>query len=87
MKLLLTTLNSKFVHSNLALRYLKGYSKDKIQTELREYTINQNIDYIVSEIYKIDPSFFLRLNILKRMTFQNINLNDTAPFLKALLHF
>ncbi len=55
MKLLLTTLNSKFVHSNLALRYLKGYSKDKIQTELREYTINQNIDYIVSEIYKIDP--------------------------------
>lgn len=55
MKLLLTTLNSKFVHSNLAIRYLKGYAKDKIETELREYTINQSIDYIVAEIYKINP--------------------------------
>ena len=55
MKLLLTTLNSKYVHSCLAIRYLKGYSKDLINTELREYTINQSIDYIVGDIYKINP--------------------------------
>ncbi len=55
MKLLLTTLNSKYVHSCLAIRYLRGYSKDLIDTELREYTINQSLDYIVAEIYKIDP--------------------------------
>lgn len=56
MKLLLTTLNSKYVHSCLAIRYLKGYTKGIIDTSLREYTINQSIDYIVSEIYKLRPS-------------------------------
>ena len=28
MKILLTTLNSKFIHTNLAIRYLKSYTKD-----------------------------------------------------------
>lgn len=56
MKLMLTTLNSKFVHSCLSIRYLRGYSRDIIDTVLKEYTINQSIDYIVSEIYKIRPS-------------------------------
>lgn len=55
MKLLLTTLNSKYVHSCLAIRYLEGYSEGIIDTEVREYTINQNIDYIVAEIYKVNP--------------------------------
>ncbi len=53
MKILLTTLNSKFIHSALSIRYLKSYSND-IPMELREFTINQSIDYIVGEIYKMD---------------------------------
>ena len=28
MKVLLTAINSKFIHSNLAIRYLKAYTKD-----------------------------------------------------------
>ena len=52
MKTLLTTLNSKFIHSNLALRYLKEASKDIEDMEILEFTINQNIDFIASEIYK-----------------------------------
>ncbi len=53
MKLLLTTLNSKFVHSNLAIRYLRSYCHDlPLEIDLTEFNINQNSDYILAEIYK-----------------------------------
>ncbi|EOC99412.1 B12-binding domain-containing radical SAM protein [Caldisalinibacter kiritimatiensis] len=56
MKVLLTTLNSKFIHSCLALRYLKSYSEDILPSiELEEYTINQHNDFIVGEIFKKQP--------------------------------
>lgn len=56
MKILLTTLNSKFVHTNLALRYLRNTLKDvNCEVLLEEYTINQSIEVIVSEIYDINP--------------------------------
>lgn len=52
MKILLTTLNSKFIHSSLALRYLKKYNEDHFQDiHLEEYTINNDLDYILREIY------------------------------------
>jgi radical SAM superfamily enzyme YgiQ (UPF0313 family) len=54
MKTILTTLNSKFIHSALSIRYLKSYSKE-IPIDLMEFTINQNIDYIAGEIYKKNP--------------------------------
>lgn len=53
MKILLTTLNSKFVHSNLAIRYLRAFCRDlPVETQLMEFNINQNLDYIMAEIYK-----------------------------------
>lgn len=55
MKLTLTTLNSKFIHSCLSIRYLQGYVKDLMDVEIREYTINQSIDHIASDIYKSCP--------------------------------
>ncbi len=55
MKIILTTLNSKFIHSALAIRYIRSYSKDISNIELMEFTINQNIDYIVGELYKKSP--------------------------------
>ena len=55
MKIILTTLNSKFIHSNLAIRYLSNYVKNIVDIEIYEFTINQNIDFIASEIYKLDP--------------------------------
>lgn len=54
MKIILTTLNSKFIHTALSIRYLKSYCQD-IPMELMEFTINQNLDYIVGEIYKKKP--------------------------------
>jgi radical SAM superfamily enzyme YgiQ (UPF0313 family) len=55
MKALLTTLNSKYIHSALSIRYLKEFCKDIADISLMEFTINQNIDYIAGEIYKKKP--------------------------------
>lgn len=52
MKILLTTLNSKFVHSNLALRYLREVCAGE-ETVLREYSINDRVDLIAGDIFKI----------------------------------
>jgi len=52
MKVLLTTLNSKFTHSSLALRYIQSMvDHPKIDMTRLEYTINNQLDYIVREIY------------------------------------
>ncbi len=54
MKVLLTTLNSKYVQSNLAIRYLRAYCAElPIKIVLKEYNINQQLDYVLAEIYKI----------------------------------
>lgn len=53
MKILLTTLNAKYIHSNLALRYLKSAcSHDYPLIEMIEFTINDAIENIIYEIYK-----------------------------------
>lgn len=53
MKILITTLNSKFIHTSLSIRYLESFVKDDFpDIEMEEYTINQNIDYIAGEIFK-----------------------------------
>jgi len=52
MKVILATLNSKFIHSSLAIRYLRSYCRDLTDIHILEFTINQNPDYIAGEIYK-----------------------------------
>ena len=49
MKILLVTLDSKFLHANLAVRYLKKYCS-KFDIEIKEFTINQKLEYILGEI-------------------------------------
>ncbi|RKD32591.1 B12-binding domain-containing radical SAM protein [Thermohalobacter berrensis] len=56
MKVLLTTLNSKYIHSSLSIRYIKSYCEDIIPNiEIEEYTINQNTEYVTGEIYRKEP--------------------------------
>jgi radical SAM superfamily enzyme YgiQ (UPF0313 family) len=54
MKILLVTLDSKFIHANLAVRYLKKYCIDMenedLSIEIKEFTVNQKHEYILSEI-------------------------------------
>lgn len=51
MKVLLTTLNSKYVHGNLALKYLYTTGKPFCTgLEIREFTINNSRDYVFGEL-------------------------------------
>jgi len=62
MKVLITSLNSKFIHLNLAIRYLEKYLmvSDEINVKIEEFTINQSNDFIVKKIImsKIDAVAF-----------------------------
>ena len=56
MKVLLTAINAKYIHSNLAVYSLRAYAEKYAQhTEIAEYTINQTMDDILSDIYKKKP--------------------------------
>ncbi|MCC0635931.1 B12-binding domain-containing radical SAM protein [Clostridioides sp. ES-S-0001-02] len=59
MKILLTTLNSKFIHTNLAIRYLKEFVRNLIEVDMKEYTINNDLDYILKDIYKNEYDIIL----------------------------
>lgn len=51
MNVVLSTLNSKFIHSSLALRYLKAYGQAHGQAyDIVEYTINMPVLHILSDI-------------------------------------
>ena len=54
MKILLTAINAKYIHSNLAVYSLKAYAGNE-SVELAEYTINQQKDDILIDIYKRKP--------------------------------
>ena len=57
MKVLLTSLNSKYIHTNLAIRYLNTYCEDieAVNFSIKEFTINDHIPEILREIFKERP--------------------------------
>ena len=60
MKILLTAINAKYIHSNLAVYSLRAYARENvknenIQIEIAEYTINQQTDEILRDIYRRNP--------------------------------
>lgn len=54
MKTVLTTLNAKYIHTSLALRWLYVANKDHSDITFREYTIKEKISTIVDEILATD---------------------------------
>lgn len=56
MKILLAAVNAKYIHSNLAVYSLKAMTgRYGSQIEIGEYTINQQMDEILKDIYKRQP--------------------------------
>ena len=56
MKILLTAINAKYIHSNLAVYSLRACAgKYREDVELAEFTINNHKDYILEELYKRKP--------------------------------
>lgn len=49
---LLVGINAKYIHSNLAVRYLKNYCRDEFEKiDIMEFSINDYIDNILKELY------------------------------------
>lgn len=63
MKLLLTAINAKYIHSNPAIyslaayagEYLNAEEKEKCEITLAEYTINHKPEFIYGDIYRKKP--------------------------------
>jgi radical SAM superfamily enzyme YgiQ (UPF0313 family) len=56
MKVLITAIDSKFIHSNLAVRYLKSFTRDMdYESKIKEFTINDREGRILEEIIKEKP--------------------------------
>lgn len=56
MNILLTAINAKYIHSNLAVYCLKAYAgRYSEETQIAEYTINQTLDEILTDLYRHQP--------------------------------
>jgi len=89
MKILLTTLNSKYVHSNLALKYLYASAeKNSNSIDILEFTINNEEDYIFTELlrksYDVICFSCYIWNVDKTLCLAE-NLKKARPELKILL--
>lgn len=60
MNILLTAINAKYIHSNLAVYSLRGYAKKHgVNVELAEYTINHQVEDILEQLYRREPDLLL----------------------------
>ncbi|QBK26667.1 B12-binding domain-containing radical SAM protein [Ureibacillus thermophilus] len=55
MIIILTTLNAKYIHTNLAIRYLKAYARPEFDPAIVEFTIKEPTLNIVTELYQRKP--------------------------------
>ena len=56
MSVILVALNAKYIHTNLAVRYIKKHcAQCQIPVTIAEYTINHRIDYLLAQLYRQKP--------------------------------
>lgn len=55
LKIVVTTLNAKYIHSSLCLRYLEKYVQGRVKVERMEFTINQEKLFILRELFEARP--------------------------------
>ncbi|MDD6826172.1 MAG: B12-binding domain-containing radical SAM protein [Oscillospiraceae bacterium] len=57
MKILLCAVNAKYIHTNIAVRLIGGYCRERISSDISiaEYTINNHTDDIVQDLYAKHP--------------------------------
>jgi anaerobic magnesium-protoporphyrin IX monomethyl ester cyclase len=56
MNIICTTLNAKYIHTNLAIRYLKAYAQPEFDVQIVEYTIKDPAINIVTDLYRKKPN-------------------------------
>jgi anaerobic magnesium-protoporphyrin IX monomethyl ester cyclase len=55
MNIICATLNAKYIHTNIAIRYLKAYAQPEFDVKLAEYTIKDPIINIVTDLLQKNP--------------------------------
>ena len=55
MRILLAAINAKYIHSNLAVYSLKAYVRAEEEIQIAEYTINQQVNDILMDLYNKKP--------------------------------
>lgn len=85
MKVLLASIDSKYIHSNLAVRSLKAYAEKKLcengafcDIEIAEYTINQQTNKVLADIYKHDADIIMFSCYIWNRSFMGKLLDDLA---------
>jgi anaerobic magnesium-protoporphyrin IX monomethyl ester cyclase len=56
MNVICSTLNAKYIHTNLAIRLLKAYALPEFDIQIKEFTLKDPIFNIVSELYQQNPA-------------------------------
>ena len=86
MKTILTAVNAKYIHSNLAVYSLRAYAdKYKENIEIAEYTINQQTDDILMDLYKKRPDvlcfscYIWNLTVVEELVCEIRKLYPTIP--------
>ncbi|WP_027408393.1 B12-binding domain-containing radical SAM protein [Anoxybacteroides tepidamans] len=55
MNIICATLNAKYIHTNLAIRYLKAYAQPEFDVHIAEYTIKDPAMNVVTDLYRKKP--------------------------------
>jgi anaerobic magnesium-protoporphyrin IX monomethyl ester cyclase len=55
MKVVVATLNAKYIHTSLALRYLKSFTQDEFEVDIAEYTIKDPSMGIAADLFSKKP--------------------------------
>lgn len=77
MKVIASTLNAKYIHTNLAIRYLKAYAEPEYDVEIAEYTIKDPDMNIVTDLYSKNPDVI-------GFSCYIWNIEETIPVIKML---
>lgn len=87
MSITLTTLNSKYIHTNLAIRYLKA-NAPAFDIKLKEYTLKDTLENIANDLLATNPKiigFSVYIwNVEKTLTLINM-LKEKDPTLTILM--
>ena len=85
LKILLAACNAKYIHSNLAVFNLKSYARSyEDHVVLREYTINQQKDDILKDIYRSHPDVVCVSCYIWNITFVRELLQDLRKILPGV---
>lgn len=87
MKFLLAAINAKYIHTGLAVYSLRSYAGSGLQehVEIAEYTINQQMEDILADLYRREPDaigfscYIWNISMVKRLIREFHKLRPEVP--------